>query len=261
LQDSAAYEDWRHWRYPNLLEVLEEFPSVTPYAPLLIAQLSILQPRFYSISSSPLLHPDQVHLTVAVVVYKTQDGEGPVHYGVCSNYLQDVPVGEEVCLFVRGAPNFHLPNDPMKPVILIGPGTGIAPFRGFWQHRLAQVLANKKVGKIWLFFGCRTRELDLHKEEKTQMLTKGVLDKVFLALSREPNVPKTYVQDLALTEAAEIYRILVLEKGHFYVCGDCTMAEHVYQTLRNIIQKYGSMTEQQVEAYILSLRVSFRDFF
>jgi nitric-oxide synthase len=252
--DSAAYEDWRHWRYPNLLEVLEEFPSVTPYAPLLIAQLSILQPRFYSISSSPLLHPDQVHLTVAVVVYKTQDGEGPVHYGVCSNYLQDVPVGEEVCLFVRGAPNFHLPNDPMKPVILIGPGTGIAPFRGFWQHRLAQVLANKKVGKIWLFFGCRTRELDLHKEEKTQMLTKGVLDKVFLALSREPNVPKTYVQDLALTEAAEIYRILVLEKGHFYVCGDCTMAEHVYQTLRNIIQKYGSMTEQQVEAYILSLR-------
>jgi nitric-oxide synthase len=259
--DSAAYEDWRHWRYPNLLEVLEEFPSVTPYAPLLIAQLSILQPRFYSISSSPLLHPDQVHLTVAVVVYKTQDGEGPVHYGVCSNYLQDVPVGEEVCLFVRGAPNFHLPNDPMKPIILIGPGTGIAPFRGFWQHRLAQVLANKKVGKIWLFFGCRTRELDLHKEEKTQMLTKGVLDKVFLALSREPNVPKTYVQDLALTEAAEIYRILVLEKGHFYVCGDCTMAEHVYQTLRNIIQKYGSMTEQQVEAYILSLRVSFRDFF
>ncbi|CAH1374762.1 unnamed protein product [Tenebrio molitor] len=252
--DSAAYEDWRHWRYPNLLEVLEEFPSVTPYAPLLIAQLSILQPRFYSISSSPLLHPDQVHLTVAVVVYKTQDGEGPVHYGVCSNYLQDVPVGEEVCLFVRGAPNFHLPNDPMKPVILIGPGTGIAPFRGFWQHRLAQVLANKKVGKIWLFFGCRTRELDLHKEEKTQMLTKGVLDKVFLALSREPNVPKTYVQDLALNEAAEIYRILVLEKGHFYVCGDCTMAEHVYQTLRNIIQKYGSMTEQQVEAYILSLR-------
>ncbi|XP_068898770.1 nitric oxide synthase, salivary gland isoform X2 [Tenebrio molitor] len=252
--DSAAYEDWRHWRYPNLLEVLEEFPSVTPYAPLLIAQLSILQPRFYSISSSPLLHPDQVHLTVAVVVYKTQDGEGPVHYGVCSNYLQDVPVGEEVCLFVRGAPNFHLPNDPMKPIILIGPGTGIAPFRGFWQHRLAQVLANKKVGKIWLFFGCRTRELDLHKEEKTQMLTKGVLDKVFLALSREPNVPKTYVQDLALTEAAEIYRILVLEKGHFYVCGDCTMAEHVYQTLRNIIQKYGSMTEQQVEAYILSLR-------
>ncbi|XP_063930433.1 nitric oxide synthase, salivary gland isoform X2 [Zophobas morio] len=252
--DSAAYEDWRHWRYPNLLEVLEEFPSVTPYAPLLIAQLSILQPRFYSISSAPSLYPTQIHLTVAVVVYRTQDGEGPIHYGVCSNYLQEVPVGEEICLFVRSAPNFYLPNDPMKPIILVGPGTGIAPFRAFWQHRQAQVLANKQVGKIWLFFGCRTRELDLYKEEKNEMLKKGVVDKVFLALSREPNVPKTYVQDLALDEAAEIYRILVLEKGHFYVCGDCTMAEHVYQTLKTIIQKYGSMNEQQVEAFLFSLR-------
>ncbi|XP_044272117.1 nitric oxide synthase isoform X2 [Tribolium madens] len=252
--DSAAYEDWRHWRYPNLLEVLEEFSSVSPHAPLLIAQLSILQPRFYSISSSPALHPNEVHLTVAVVVYRTQDGEGPVHYGVCSNYLQDVPVGQEVCFFVRTAPNFHLPNDPMTPIILVGPGTGIAPFRAFWQHRLAQVLTGKKVGKIWLFFGCRTNDLDLYKEEKNEMLRRKVLDKVFLALSREPNVPKTYVQNLALKEADEIYRILVLEKGHFYVCGDCTMAEHVYQTLKNIIQKYGAMSEKQAEEKILSLR-------
>lgn len=124
------------------------------------------------------------------MVYRTQDGEGPIHYGVCSNYLQEVPVGEEICLFVRSAPNFYLPNDPMKPIILVGPGTGIAPFRAFWQHRQAQVLANKQVGKIWLFFGCRTRELDLYKEEKNEMLKKGVVDKVFLALSREPNVPK-----------------------------------------------------------------------
>lgn len=72
LQESAAYEDWRHWRFPHLLEVLEEFPSVSPYAPLLVTQLSVLQPRFYSISSSPNLHPNEVHLTVAVVVYKTQ---------------------------------------------------------------------------------------------------------------------------------------------------------------------------------------------
>lgn len=99
--DSAAYEDWRHWRFPHLLEVLEEFPSVKPNAALLAAQLGLLQPRFYSISSSQDLHPGQVHLTVAVVVYKTQDGEGPMHYGVCSNYLQDVPVGGDVCFFIR----------------------------------------------------------------------------------------------------------------------------------------------------------------
>nr|XP_023011652.1 nitric oxide synthase [Leptinotarsa decemlineata] len=100
--DSASYEDWRHWRFPHLLEVLEEFPSVKPYAPLLAAQLSILQPRFYSISSSPALHINEVHLTVAVVVYRTQDGEGEMHYGVCSNYLQDVPLDTDINMFVRG---------------------------------------------------------------------------------------------------------------------------------------------------------------
>ncbi|CAH0554483.1 unnamed protein product [Brassicogethes aeneus] len=253
--DSAAYEDWRHWRFPNLAEVLEEFPSVQPYAPLLLAQLSILQPRFYSISSSPAMHPNQLHLTVAVVVYKTEDGEGPLHYGVCSNYLHDVPEGDEVCLFVRSAPNFYLPNDPSRPVILVGPGTGIAPFRSFWQHRYVQTRnKNLKIGKMWLFFGCRTKDMDLYKDEKNHMKISGVLDKVFLALSRQPNIPKTYVQDLALNEAAEVYRYLVLEKGHFYVCGDCTMAEHVYQTLKTIIQKYGSMNDQQVQSYMLSLR-------
>ncbi|XP_019875678.1 nitric oxide synthase, salivary gland isoform X1 [Aethina tumida] len=253
--DSAAYEDWRHWRFPNLLEVLEEFPSIAPYAPLLLAQLSILQPRFYSISSSPALNPNQLHLTVAVVVYRTQDGEGPIHHGVCSNYLQDIPEGEEVCLFVRSAPSFYLPNDISRPVILVGPGTGIAPFRSFWQHRYALMKQNQqKVGKMWLFFGCRTKDMDLYKEEKVQMQNAGVLDRVFLALSREPNIPKTYVQNLAQNEAAEIYRFLVIEKGHFYVCGDCTMAEHVYQTLKSIIQKYGGMTDQQVQNYMLSLR-------
>ncbi|XP_018567945.1 nitric oxide synthase, salivary gland isoform X2 [Anoplophora glabripennis] len=252
--DSAAYEDWRHWRFPNLLETLEEFPSVTPYAPLLVAQLGILQPRFYSISSSPALHPNEVHLTVAVVVYKTEDEEGPTHYGVCSNYLQDVPVNEDVYVFVRSAPNFYLPNDSTRPIILVGPGTGVAPFRGFWQHRYAQLKQKQKLGKVWLFFGCQTRDMNLYEEEKAEMEKVGVLDRVFLALSRDPNIPKTYVQNLALKEASEIYKFLVLEKGHFYVCGDCTMAEHVYQTLKAIIQKYGGMNESQVQSYMLSLR-------
>ncbi|KAJ8975786.1 hypothetical protein NQ317_005168 [Molorchus minor] len=254
--DSAAYEDWRHWRFPHLLEVLEEFPSVTPHAPLLISQLSILQPRFYSISSSPALHPNEIHLTVAVVVYRTEDGEGPMHYGVCSNYLQNISVDEEVYVFVRSAPNFHLPSDPIKPVILVGPGTGIAPFRSFWQQRYYQLKQRQQLGKMWLFFGCRTKDMDLYKDEKAEMLKDGVLDRVFLALSREPDIPKTYVQNLALKEALEIYKFLVLEKGHFYVCGDCTMAEHVYQTLKAIIQKYGGMSDNQVESYMSSMTSS-----
>ncbi|XP_066248100.1 nitric oxide synthase isoform X2 [Euwallacea similis] len=252
--DSSAYEDWRHWKFPNLAEVLDEFPSVNPYAPLLVAQLSILQPRFYSISSSPLMYANEVHLTVAVVVYNTQGGEGPEHYGVCSNYLQDIEVGEDICLFIRSAPSFYLPNDLSKPMILVGPGTGIAPFRAFWQHRYAQLKSKHQIGKIWLFFGCRTNEMDLYREEKNQMLEAKVLDRIFLALSREPDIKKTYVQDLALAEAAEIYKLLVIQEGHFYVCGDCTMAEHVYQTLKKIIQIYGGMSENEVQSFLLSLR-------
>ncbi|KAK7869083.1 hypothetical protein R5R35_000802 [Gryllus longicercus] len=256
--DPAAYEDWRHWRYPHLLEVLMEFPSVRPSAPLLVAQLTPLQPRFYSISSSPYVHQKQIHITVAVVVYRTEDGEGPVHYGVCSNYLRDVNVDEHIYLFVRSAPNFYLPSDVSRPVIMIGPGTGIAPFRGFWQHRKAQLQAAQPgfadFGKMWLFFGCRQRALDLYREEKAAMQEENILDKVFLALSREPDIPKTYVQDLIRKEAATVYRKLVDEGGHFYVCGDCTMAEHVYQTLKHIIQEHGQLSESEVESFMLKLR-------
>ncbi|XP_012262601.2 nitric oxide synthase, salivary gland [Athalia rosae] len=254
--NSTAYEDWRHWKFPNLLEVLEEFPSVRPLASLLILQLTPLQPRFYSISSSPNVHQGQIHLTVAVVQYKTQDGSGPTHYGVCSNYLHELPDGESLYVFVRSAPNFYMPLDKKAPMILVGPGTGIAPFRGFWHHRLSEMKLVKDgmVGKIWLFFGCRQRDLDLYREEKNSMLKAGVLDKVFLALSREPGFQKTYVQDLIQAEASQIFGMLVHEQGHFYVCGDCTMAEDVYQTLKQIIQTHGKLSNKEVEAYMLSMR-------
>ncbi|KAF6206870.1 hypothetical protein GE061_018106 [Apolygus lucorum] len=254
--DSAAYEDWRHWTFPNLLEVFEEFPSVKPLPALLVAQLTPLQPRYYSISSSPALYANQIHLTVAVVKYRTQGGNGPVHYGVASNYLYDLTIGEDLYLYVRSAPNFHLPKSEACPIIMVGPGTGIAPFRGFWQHRLAQRSLNGpgKFGKMALFFGCQQGILDLYREEKTSMVKEGVLSKVYLALSREPSIPKTYVQDLMKLEAKSIYVQLVNEGGHFFVCGDCTMAEHVFKTLRNIIQEQGSMEDPEVDSFMLKLR-------
>ncbi|XP_034942004.1 nitric oxide synthase, salivary gland [Chelonus insularis] len=254
--DSAAYEDWKHWKYPNLLEVLEEFPSVKPYAPLFVLHLTPLQPRFYSISSSPLVHQGQIHLTVAVVQYQSQGGTGPIHYGVCSNYLNEIHDGEPLYVFVRSAPNFYMPLEVKAPMILVGPGTGIAPFRGFWHHRRAemQIKCGEDFGKIWLFFGCRQNGLDLYRQEKQEMLELGVLDKVFIALSREKGLKKTYVQDLILSEAQQIYNMLIYENGHFYVCGDCTMAEDVYQTLKLIIQTHGQMSDKEVEAYMLSMR-------
>ncbi|KAI5719913.1 hypothetical protein M8J76_016573 [Diaphorina citri] len=243
--DSAAYEDWRHWRFPHLLEVLEQFPSIHLPPALLVAQLTPLQPRFYSISSSPLAHPNEIHLTVAVVTYRTQDGNGSLHYGVCSNYLLDADDDEEVCLFVRSAPNFHLPKEEGRSIICVGPGTGVAPFRGFWEHRYAQKMQNSRVikfglqelGKMTLFFGCQLKTMDLYSDEKSKMLDQ-----------------KTYVQDLMKKEASMLYRELIKEGGHFYVCGDCTMAEHVYQTLKYVFQHEGNLTEQNAEKLLLRLR-------
>lgn len=190
--DSSAYEDWKHWKIPTLLDVLEEFPSCRPPAALLLAHLMPLQSRFYSISSSLQKSPNEIHLTVAIVKYRNEDGGGDERFGVCSNYIESLQENEEVYLFVRSAPSFHLPKDKTKPIILIGPGTGIAPFRSFWQHWdiIKIIEPDAVIPKVWLFFGCRSTSVDLYSQEKQRMLDKGVLDRVFLALSREPNTPK-----------------------------------------------------------------------
>nr|CAD7592455.1 unnamed protein product [Timema genevievae] len=194
--------------------------------------------------------------TIAVY-FLSPGGKGPTHYGVCSNFLQDFPPGQNIHLFVRSAHNFSLPLSRTLPVIMVGPGTGIAPFRGFWQHKMAHAQASGGVGTIghmWLFFGCQRRTMDLYHEEKEMMTSRGVLDKVFLALSREPSVPKTYVQDLLIQEAAAVYHKMVVEGGHFYVCGDCTMAQDVHQTLQRILMEQGNMTQGQVEGIMHSLK-------
>lgn len=120
---------------PDLPEVLAEFTSCRPPAALLLANLRALQPRFYSISSSLRRCPGEVHLTVAVVKYRTgETNDGPWHFGVCSNYLERKQAGDSVYMFLRSAQGFRLPATPDRPIMLIGPGTGIAPYRSFWQH-------------------------------------------------------------------------------------------------------------------------------
>lgn len=230
--DPSVYEEWRHSKNPNLTETLAEFPSCKVPACLLLVSLMPLQPRFYSISSSMRVHNDEVHLTVAIVKYRPSDGRGPEHHGVCSNYLNNLQAREEVVFFLRSAANFHMPKTPERPVILIGPGTGIAPFRSFWEEWQFQQELGHALPPIWLFFGCRSVSLNLYAGEKEVLLQRHVLDRVFLALSREPNVPKTYVQDLLLEAAADVYRMIVKDQGFVYVCGDVTMAENVYETLR-----------------------------
>lgn len=109
--ESSAYEDWRNYRVPHLLDILEEFPSCQPPASLLIAHLTPLQPRFYSISSSPKKCKNEIHLTVAVVKYKTQDGNGSEHFGVCSNYLENLKADDNLIIFVRRFEYYNINND------------------------------------------------------------------------------------------------------------------------------------------------------
>nr|XP_056715766.1 nitric oxide synthase, brain [Euleptes europaea] len=251
------FEEWKWSKNPTLVEVLEEFPSVQMPSTLLLTQLPVLQPRYYSISSSPDMCPDEVHLTVAVVSYHTRDGEGPIHHGVCSSWFNQIQTDEVVPCFVRGAPGFHMPQDPQVPCILIGPGTGIAPFRSFWQQRLFDV---KQKGlepfPMTLVFGCRQSKIDhIYKEETLLAQNKGVFKELYTAYSREPDIPKKYVQDILQEQLAEyVYIALKEEGGHIYVCGDVTMAGDVLKTIQSIVSQQGQLAAEEASAFISKLR-------
>uniref|UniRef100_A0A673HC33 Nitric oxide synthase n=1 Tax=Sinocyclocheilus rhinocerous TaxID=307959 RepID=A0A673HC33_9TELE len=251
------YEEWKWHNNTTIVEVLEEFPSLQIPSTLLLTQLPLLQPRYYSISSSPDLHPGEIHLTVAVVSYRPRDGEGPVHHGVCSSWLNSLEEGDAVPCFVRGAPTFRMPKDNQVPCILVGPGTGIAPFRSFWQQRLYDI-ENKgiKACPMILVFGCRQSQIDhIYKEETIQAKNKEVFKELYTAYSREPGRPKKYVQDVLREQLSEtVYKYLREEGGHIYVCGDVTMAGDVLKTVQQIFKLHGNMSLEDAGFYISKLR-------
>ncbi|UYV63675.1 NOS1 [Cordylochernes scorpioides] len=184
-QDATLYEAWRAHSYPNLLETLEEFSSARITPEMLLAGLPPLQPRFYSVSSAWRAHPGRIDLTVALVAYRTQDGKGPLHLGVCSSYLASAPIGGQVEGFVRSTTTFRLPDDVHRSVIMVGPGTGIAPFRSFWQER-----EGMGRGELTLVAGCRSPGAQLYRAETERLVARGVLRRLHVAYSRQPGRPK-----------------------------------------------------------------------
>uniref|UniRef100_A0A8D2LUB9 Nitric oxide synthase n=1 Tax=Varanus komodoensis TaxID=61221 RepID=A0A8D2LUB9_VARKO len=251
------YNTWKFYNSPTLLEVLEEFPSVQVSPSFLLSQLPLLKPRYYSISSSQDQEPGEFHLTVAVVTYRTRDGKGALHHGVCSTWLNTISPRKTIHCFVRSAEDFQLPKDPQTPCILIGPGTGIAPFRSFWQQRLYDLETKGIKGNgMILLFGCRNTHLDhLYKDEMQEMHQKGVLREVYTAYSREPGCPKVYVQDLLRSKLeTEVCHILHKQGGHLYVCGDIRMAREVAKALKEIFAKLLGLTKEQAEEYCFQLK-------
>lgn len=213
-----------------------------------LALLRKLGPRLYSISSSPKAHPGEVHLTIARVSYETH---GRRRYGVCSTYLADrvYPEGE-VRVFVQHAKHFKLPDDPDIPIIMVGPGTGIAPFRAFLEEREA----TGAPGLNWLFFGNPREAVDfLYRDQLERMQADGVLTRLDTAWSRDQET-KIYVQHRMLEAGAELWKWLE-EGAHFYVCGDAKrMAKDVDDALHEVIVKHGTKSGSEAAAYLAAMK-------
>jgi sulfite reductase (NADPH) flavoprotein alpha-component len=230
------------------IDLLEEFPAgkLTPQE--LVDHLRRLMPRLYSIASSPLLYPGQVHLTVAPVRYESN---GRRRYGVCSTFLADRVTRRKtpIPVFVAES-HFGLPDDLTKDVIMVGPGTGVAPFRAFAQERVA----TRAPGRNWLFFGDQHEATDyLYGDEWKRLLAEGSMARVDLAFSRD-QAQKVYVQDRMRESAAELWSWI---KGgaHFYVCGDAhRMAKDVDSALHEIIATNGALGPEEAILYVKQMK-------
>lgn len=250
LMEEEKKEDLKEYLQKHeMWDFLLAHEEVT-FTPQELVDLSMpLLPRFYSIASSQNYVGEEVHLILAPVTY---DSNGHPRHGVCTHYLsQLVPFNQfEVPIFIQPSHGFHLPSDPSIPLIMIGPGTGIAPFRAFLQERIHQ----KAKGKNWLFFGEWHRQTEFFYEEEWMREVQKenlILD---LAFSRD-QAEKIYVQNKMWQKGEEIYRWLNEEQASLYVCGDAKkMAKDVEAMLLAIIQKFGAFDLIEARDYIKQLR-------
>jgi sulfite reductase alpha subunit-like flavoprotein len=233
-----------------LIDLLAQLP-VSASAHEWVRVLKRLQPRLYSISSSPKQYPGEVHLTVSPVRYNFQ---GVPRRGVCSTYLADRSPGDRIAVFLQPSSNFRPPSDPQTPMIMIGPGTGIAPFRGFLQERRAL----GHTGPNWLFFGERHAATDFYyRDEIEQMRADGFITDLDLAFSRDQR-DKVYVQHLMRTKGAQLWRWLQ-DGAQLYVCGNADpMAKDVDRTLCEIAAEHGRLGPDSAREYVRSLSAAKR---
>ncbi len=232
----------------DVLATIRKFEGVRPDPEVFVEALEPLQPRLYSISSSPKADPHKISLTVDLVRYVVGERE---RRGVASEFLANgIEIGNALKVYVQRAHNFGLPENPDVPVIMVGPGTGVAPFRAFLQERMAV----KAKGKNWLFFGHQRSDCDFfYRDELIGMQAAGLLTRLTLAWSRDGD-RKIYVQDRMREEGAELFAWL--EAGaHFYICGDAKrMAKDVERTLVEIVTVHGNRSTEDAVAYVSALK-------
>ena len=235
----------------DVLAALQKFPGIRPDPEAFVEALDPLQPRLYSIACSPKIEPRRVALTVDAVRYTLGERR---RLGVASTFLAErIVPGTKIKAYVQKAQGFSLPTDPSVPIIMIGPGTGIAPFRAFLQERMV----TKAPGRNWLFFGHQRRDYDFfYEDELVGMEATGFLSRLSLAWSRD-GVRKCYVQDRMREAGRDLWGWLA-EGAHIYVCGAITMGRDVERALLEIISEHGARPADQAVAFLDGLKKSGR---
>ena len=232
----------------EIVDFISEHPSARFAPEEFVSLLTKLQPRLYSVASSLKAYPDQVHFIVDVVRYESH---GRIRKGVCSAFLAERADDVPVPVFPSVAKHFHLPEDPETPIIMIGPGTGVAPFRAYLQERKA----TGAKGKNWLFFGSQHESCDFaYGDEFNAFMKEGLLARLDCAWSRD-QAQKVYVQHKMAENAPEIWKWIDVQGAHFFVCGDARrMAKDVDATLRKIVQEQGGKNVEEANEYVEKLK-------
>ncbi len=245
VADEAKIKEYIKGR--GLVDPIIDFGVKYPTTEYLVAPLKALNPRLYSISSSPKAHPGEVHLTVGKVTYDTH---GRTRMGVCSTYLADHKLDRPVKVYMHANKAFRLTENNDAPAIMIGPGTGIAPFRAFLEEREARGAK----GKNWLLFGDQHQATDfLYEDQITAWMKNGLLTRFDTAFSRD-QAEKIYVQDRIVEYAEEFYAWLE-EGGHIYICGDASrMAKDVDAAIHKAVEIAGGKSEDEAKAYVEALK-------
>ncbi len=240
-------------RRRSVLDLLDTFAAIQLPLDAYLEMLPPLSPRFYSIASSPLHAPHRCSLTVSVVAGPARSGQGR-YEGVCSNHLaRRNDDGDVVHAFVRDPQTaFRLPADPRTPIIMIGPGTGLAPFRGFLQERAAQRAGGQAIGEAMLFFGCRHPEQDYLYRSELQAFARDGITELHVAFSRL-KARKIYVQDLLREQCERVWSLLA-RGAMVYVCGDAShMEPDVRSALADVTRMCGGMNDEEARAHVDSL--------
>ncbi|KAK1800367.1 hypothetical protein P4O66_005591 [Electrophorus voltai] len=258
-EGKALYHSWVLDAERDILTVLEDLPSLHPPMDYLCELLPRLQARYYSIASSAKVHPTSIHICAAVVEYTTKTGR--VFKGVATNWLKNKVITDSclrpsVPMYVRKS-QFRLPFTASKPVVMIGPGTGIAPFMGFIQERAWLKEQGEEVGETILYFGCRHRNEDfLYQEELQEFEKAGVLTQLNVAFSRDQR-HKVYVQHLLKKNKEYLWKLIHFSNVHIYVCGDAhNMARDVKATFHAIAEEVGELSHAEAVDYFKQLTIS-----